>query len=163
MAEIFWRRQIQFLGMSANPQFCYPISSQVQRPVPSPNHRGNLRLRLTVLLGHYTQKFNMVKKKVDSRIRTLVENGVKLRHRNLFVVVGKSAHTIMSVVSFSEFQMMSLTLLSALFRFRLSVFAPLRPCLYVSLRQSIQARRKLILSAYACPISNMRPSPQLST
>ncbi len=27
-------------------------------------------------------------KKVDSRIRTLVENGVALHHRSLFVVVG---------------------------------------------------------------------------
>ena len=29
-----------------------------------------------------------MRKKVDSRIRTLVENGVKLRHRSLFVIVG---------------------------------------------------------------------------
>ena len=29
-----------------------------------------------------------MRKKVDSRIRTLIENGVKLRHRSLFVVVG---------------------------------------------------------------------------
>ncbi len=29
-----------------------------------------------------------MRKKVDSRIRTLVENGVKLRQRSLFVIVG---------------------------------------------------------------------------
>ena len=28
------------------------------------------------------------KKKVDSRVRTLIENGVKLRHRTMFVIVG---------------------------------------------------------------------------
>ena len=30
----------------------------------------------------------MVKKKVDSRVRTLVENGVSLGHRSFFVLVG---------------------------------------------------------------------------
>ena len=30
----------------------------------------------------------MVKKKIDSRVRTLVENGVGLRHRSFFVLVG---------------------------------------------------------------------------
>lgn len=30
----------------------------------------------------------MVKKKVDARIRTLIENGVALRHRTMFVIVG---------------------------------------------------------------------------
>lgn len=30
----------------------------------------------------------MPRKKVDSRIRTLVENGVKAGHRSLFVIVG---------------------------------------------------------------------------
>eukprot|EP00455_Lapot_gusevi_P052205 TRINITY_DN7925_c0_g3_i3.p1 TRINITY_DN7925_c0_g3~~TRINITY_DN7925_c0_g3_i3.p1 ORF type:complete len:1056 (+),score=346.16 TRINITY_DN7925_c0_g3_i3:76-3243(+) len=29
-----------------------------------------------------------MKKKVDSRIRTLIENGVKLRHRSMFIIVG---------------------------------------------------------------------------
>mmetsp|Transcript_62876 Transcript_62876/g.124180 ORF Transcript_62876/g.124180 Transcript_62876/m.124180 type:complete len:1081 (-) Transcript_62876:105-3347(-) len=29
-----------------------------------------------------------MRKKVDSRIRTLIENGVKLRHRSLFIIVG---------------------------------------------------------------------------
>jgi hypothetical protein len=30
----------------------------------------------------------MVKKKIDSRVRTLIENGVKLGHRSMFVLVG---------------------------------------------------------------------------
>lgn len=30
----------------------------------------------------------MVRKKIDNRIRTLIENGVKLGHRTMFVVVG---------------------------------------------------------------------------
>lgn len=29
-----------------------------------------------------------MKKKVDERIRTLIENGVKARHRSMFVIVG---------------------------------------------------------------------------
>lgn len=30
----------------------------------------------------------MVRKKIDNRIRVLIENGVKLGHRTLFVIVG---------------------------------------------------------------------------
>lgn len=30
----------------------------------------------------------MVKKKIDNRIRVMIENGVKLGHRTMFVVVG---------------------------------------------------------------------------
>lgn len=30
----------------------------------------------------------MVKKKIDARVRTLIENGVKQRHRTMFVLVG---------------------------------------------------------------------------
>lgn len=30
----------------------------------------------------------MVRKKIDNRIRLLIENGVKLHHRSLFVIVG---------------------------------------------------------------------------
>ena len=33
----------------------------------------------------------MPRKKVDNRIRILVENGVALRHRSMFVVVGDKA------------------------------------------------------------------------
>ena len=31
----------------------------------------------------------MVKKKVDARIRTLLENGVKTKHRTLILIVGQ--------------------------------------------------------------------------
>lgn len=30
----------------------------------------------------------MVKKKIDNRIRVMIENGVKMKHRTMFVVVG---------------------------------------------------------------------------
>ena len=30
----------------------------------------------------------MVKKKIDNRIRVMIENGVKLGHRTLFILVG---------------------------------------------------------------------------
>jgi len=30
----------------------------------------------------------MVKKKIDNRIRVMIENGVKLKHRTMFVIVG---------------------------------------------------------------------------
>ena len=33
----------------------------------------------------------LMRKKVDARVRTLVENGVALRHRTLFVIVGDAA------------------------------------------------------------------------
>lgn len=37
----------------------------------------------------------MVKKKVDARIRTLIENGVKTKHRTLMLIVGQE-HTLAS-------------------------------------------------------------------
>lgn len=33
----------------------------------------------------------MVRKKIDNRIRVLIENGVTLGHRTMFVVVGEKA------------------------------------------------------------------------
>lgn len=33
----------------------------------------------------------MVKKKIDNRIRVMIENGVKLGHRTMFIVVGDKA------------------------------------------------------------------------
>lgn len=30
----------------------------------------------------------MVKKKIDNRIRVMIENGVKLGHRTMFIIVG---------------------------------------------------------------------------
>ena len=32
-----------------------------------------------------------MRKKVDARVRTLIENGVQLRHRSLFIIVGDAA------------------------------------------------------------------------
>ena len=34
------------------------------------------------------QVLKMVRKKVDNRIRTLIENGVELGHRTIFAIVG---------------------------------------------------------------------------
>lgn len=33
----------------------------------------------------------MVKKKIDNRIRVMIENGVKLGHRTMFVIIGDKA------------------------------------------------------------------------
>lgn len=33
----------------------------------------------------------MVKKKIDNRIRVMIENGVKLGHRTMFLLVGDKA------------------------------------------------------------------------
>ena len=33
----------------------------------------------------------MVKKKIDNRIRLMIENGVKMKHRTMFVIVGDKA------------------------------------------------------------------------
>ena len=41
--------------------------------------------------GHFVTracKLKMVLKKVDNRIRILIENGVQTRHRSMFVIVG---------------------------------------------------------------------------
>lgn len=35
-----------------------------------------------------TTGHNMVKKKIDNRIRVMIENGVQLGHRTMFVIVG---------------------------------------------------------------------------
>ncbi len=40
------------------------------------------------------------KKKVDNRIRLLIENGVKLRHRTFFVVVGTTSPSPAAALSF---------------------------------------------------------------
>lgn len=37
---------------------------------------------------HVHKKVKMVLKKIDNRIRILIENGVQTKHRSLFVVVG---------------------------------------------------------------------------
>lgn len=33
----------------------------------------------------------MVKKKIDNRIRVMIENGVKLNHRSMFIIIGDKA------------------------------------------------------------------------
>ena len=43
---------------------------------------------MTQFLQHVDKKFKMVLKKVDNRIRVLIENGVQKKQRSLFVVVG---------------------------------------------------------------------------
>ena len=54
-----------------------------------------------VLLGTRASKVKMVLKKVDNRIRILIENGVQKRHRSLFVVVGdKGKDQVSHIVEF---------------------------------------------------------------
>lgn len=49
-----------------------------------------------------TTKFNMVKKKIDNRIRILIENGMVVGHRTLVVLVGdKSRDQVSFNVSLS--------------------------------------------------------------
>lgn len=48
-------------------------------------------------------KFKMVLKKVDNRIRVLIENGVQKRQRSLFVVVGDKGKDQVSCTIFTRF------------------------------------------------------------
>lgn len=41
----------------------------------------------------------MVKKKIDNRIRVMIENGVKLGHRTMFIVVGDKARDQVNIIS----------------------------------------------------------------
>lgn len=58
-------------------------------------------IRFAVIQTHTRQNFRtknfvrtqtaivkMVKKKIDNRIRVMIENGVKLGHRTMFIIVG---------------------------------------------------------------------------
>lgn len=40
-----------------------------------------------------------MRKKVDARVRTLIENGVQLRHRSLFIIVGDAAREQVRLVA----------------------------------------------------------------
>lgn len=40
----------------------------------------------------------MVKKKIDNRIRVMIENGVKLGHRTMFIIVGDKARDQVSIL-----------------------------------------------------------------
>lgn len=42
----------------------------------------------------------MVKKKIDNRIRVMIENGVKLGHRTMFIIVGDKARDQVSFIQF---------------------------------------------------------------
>lgn len=39
----------------------------------------------------------MVRKKIDNRIRVLIENGVALGHRTMFIIVGEKARDQVSI------------------------------------------------------------------
>lgn len=41
----------------------------------------------------------MVKRKIDNRIRVMIENGVKLGHRTMFMIIGDKARDQVSVKS----------------------------------------------------------------
>lgn len=41
----------------------------------------------------------MVKKKIDNRIRVMIENGVKLGHRSMFIIVGDKGRDQVSQVA----------------------------------------------------------------
>ena len=43
---------------------------------------------ISSIVDPYIKEGMSTKKKVDSRVRTLIENGVKSQHRSLFVIVG---------------------------------------------------------------------------
>lgn len=44
----------------------------------------------------------MVRKKIDNRIRVLIENGVKLGHRTLFVIVGDKGRDQVIFISYNQ-------------------------------------------------------------
>lgn len=45
----------------------------------------------------------MVKKKIDNRIRVMIENGVKLGHRTMFIIVGDKARDQVKVALVNTF------------------------------------------------------------
>lgn len=44
----------------------------------------------------------MVRKKIDNRIRVLIDNGVKIGHRTLFVVIGEKSRDQVNTVLFKN-------------------------------------------------------------
>lgn len=64
----------------------------------------------------------MVKKKMDNRIRVLIENGVTLGHRSLFVIVGEKAkdqvYCFVSFISsaFDDMPCLCFVLMNGVFR-----------------------------------------------
>eukprot|EP00887_Chlorella_sp_A99_P003429 scaffold7.g3429.t1 len=99
-----------------------------------------------------------MRKKVDSRIRTLVENGVKLRQRSLFVVVGDKGrdqvvnlHYMLSktVVKARPSVLCKLESLTQLYSLTMDVHARLR----TESHQAVTGRfnERLVLSLASCP------------
>lgn len=46
----------------------------------------------------------MVKKKIDNRIRVMIENGVKLGQRTMFIIVGDKARDQVKTTHYCYFQ-----------------------------------------------------------
>jgi hypothetical protein len=46
--------------------------------------------------------FTMVRKKIDNRVRVLIENGVTLGHRTMFVIVGDKGRDQVSLFHFCD-------------------------------------------------------------
>lgn len=44
----------------------------------------------------------MVKKKIDNRIRLMIENGVKMKHRTMFVIVGDKGRDQVKACKFQK-------------------------------------------------------------
>jgi hypothetical protein len=61
-----------------------------QRGPRGPRVAVQAKPRTAMILEHSIapRHVAMVKKRVDARVRTLIENGVRLQHRSLFVLVG---------------------------------------------------------------------------
>ena len=51
-------------------------------------------------IGHVEELIGMPRKKVDNRIRALIENGVSLRQRSMFVVVGDKSRDQVKIDGF---------------------------------------------------------------
>lgn len=76
-------RTVQIVGKSRPIQFHHHIKSKLKRSVPPGGVYGCILKRPT-----WVSAYEMPRKKVDGRIRLLIENGVALSRRSMFVVVG---------------------------------------------------------------------------
>ena len=41
---------------------------------------------------HKTKLLNLMKKNIDLKIKTLIENAIKTRHRTFFIIIGNKGH-----------------------------------------------------------------------
>lgn len=76
---------------------CKTVKCEVTKSCPQKNRIENENTetpiaKKLILVNHHSNCCFIMKKKVDGRIKTLVENIVKRRHRGLFVVIGDKAH-----------------------------------------------------------------------